>query len=259
MNHKQIIRLIIFPVLLLLWGCMESPFIFQVHYAQVLGLQQEDPVYFEQNVIGNVTKVFYTQQGDYLVEISIAPGFVNAVTVDSKFFIDNDPKDKQGKAVTIVQEKPGGKSLDRNAIVQGSVKAGFLNDIMSDFIRNATGAGYDLQEAMQQLEQSFNATSQKMGKEMTDTLDALSRQLQTFSEEMKKVPDSDEVKQLEKSIKQFADEFNKAQKSVRDHIRDEVLPQLRKELEQLREQLHQEGREEELEEIDWRVKEMSRV
>lgn len=50
----------------------------------------------------------------------------------------------------------------------------------------------------------------------------------------------------EMSIRQFAEEFRKAQTDVRDHIRDQVIPQLRKELDQLREQLHKEGRDQEM-------------
>ncbi len=257
MNHKHIFRLLIFSVLLLLWGCMENSLNLQIRYPEILGLQQDDPVYFEQNVIGKVTKVLYTTQGDYLVYVSIAPAFSNAATVDSKFFIGNDLMDKQGKAVTIVQENPGGKVLKRGATVQGSVRAASLSDILNDFIKNATGTEYDLQEALEKLKKSLNATSQKMGKELADRLDDLSRQLQKFSDEMKKVPEREEVKQLEESIKQFAEEFNKAQKSVKEHIRNEVIPQLREELDHLREQLHQEGRDKELEEIDGRIKEMS--
>ncbi len=257
MNHKHIIRLVIFSVLLLLWGCQDNSLNLQVRYPEILGLQQDDPVYFEQNVVGKVTKVLYTSQGDYLVYVSIAPAFINAATVDSKFFIDSDPMDKQGKAVTIVQEIPGGKVLKRGATVQGSVRAATLSDILNDFIQNATGTEYDLQEALEKLKQSLNATSQKIGKELADRLDDLSRQLQKFSDEMQKVPDREEVKQLEESIKEFAEAFNKAQKSVKEHIRNEVIPQLRKKLDQLREQLQQEGRDEELEEIDGRIKEMS--
>ena len=259
MNHKHIIRLVIFSVLLLLWGCVENSLNLQIRYPEILGLQQEDPVYFEQNVIGKVTKVLYTSQGDYLVYVSISPAFSNAATMDSKFYIDKDPMDKHGKAVTIVQENPGGKVLKRGETVQGSIRPASLSDILNDFIQNATGTEYDLQEALEKLKESLNATSQKMGKELADRLDDLSGQLQKFSDEMQKVPEREEVKQLEKSIKQFAEEFNKAQKSVQEHIRNEVIPQLRKELDQLREQLQQEGRDEELEEIDGRIKEMSVV
>ncbi|KJS03468.1 MAG: hypothetical protein VR65_00365 [Desulfobulbaceae bacterium BRH_c16a] len=256
MNKQQIFRLIIFPVLLLLWGCMDNALHFQVRYAEVSGLKQDDPVYFEQNKVGQVQKVTYTQQGDYLVDVNISPEFKNAATVDSQFFIDIDPQNQHGKAVTIVQEKPGGGVLTKGAIVQGSVKAGFLDDVLNNIKRNATVAENEMREALQQLEKSLKATSEKLDKEMVDVLNDLSRQFHAFGEEVKKVPDSQEVKQLEQSIKLFADEFNQAQENVRDHIRDEVLPQLRKELDQLRRQLQKEGRDKEIENIDKEVNEM---
>jgi len=259
MNRQQIMRLIILPMLLLLWGCQENSYNLQVRYADVLGLKQNDPVYFEHNRIGTVKKVFYTKQGDYLVEVSINPDFINVITEDSKFFIDTDPKERQSKTVTIVQERPGGKILTRNAIVQGSVKARFLDDMVREFMRNATLAENQMREVLQQLEEALQAASQKMSKEMADTIDDLSRQLQAFGEEMKKVPDREEVKQLEKSIKEFAAQLQKAEKDVSDHLRNELLPQLRKELEQLREQLQKEGRDKELDEIDKDVREMSNV
>jgi RNA processing factor Prp31 len=94
---------------------------------------------------------------------------------------------------------------------------------------------------------------------MVAALADLSRRLHAFSEEVKKAPDREEVKQLERSIKQLADEFSRAQQNVRDHIRDQLIPQLHKELDQLREQLHKEGRDGEIEEIDKQVKAMSRA
>lgn len=256
----QIVRIIMLLTLLLLWGCLESALTFQVRYAEVSGLKQNDPVYFEQNQVGNVQKVSYTKQGDYLVDLSIAPEFKNAATVDSKFFIGNDQMTKQqSKAVFIEQERPGGALLEKGAIVQGAVKGGFLAEMMSGFRRNADAAGDEMNQAMQQLKESLNEASQQLDAELEGTLDDLSRQFHAFGEEMKKVPDSEEVKQLEDSIKQFADEFNRAQKDVRDHIQNEVLPQLRKELDQLRERLHEQGREEEIEEIDKQVEQMTMV
>jgi paraquat-inducible protein B len=243
----------------LLWGCSENPLIIQVRYAEVLGLKQNDPVYFDQNKIGEVQKVTYTQQGDYLVEISITPDFKNTATEDSKFFIGNDPVNQQTKAVIIMQEKPGGKAIEQGTIVQGSVQTGLLDEMMSSFRRNAIIAENEMRKAVQQLEKSLRGSSQKLDKEMSVLLDDLSRQFREFNEEIKKVPDSREVKQLEESIRLFAEEFNKAQENVRDHIRNEVIPQLRKELDRLREQLHEEGREKETETIDKKIDEMSRI
>ncbi len=259
MQHTTPFRLAIIPVLLLLWGCMQSSLTFQVRYPEVSGLKAQDPVYFQQNEIGKVMKISYTQQGDFLVELNIVADFKNAATTDSKFFIENNPKIQQGKAVVIVQERPGGKALEGGSIVQGSVRPGLLDEMLTGLKRTAVAAQFGMQEAMQQIDKSLKETSQKLDKEMAAALADLSRRLQTFSEEVKKAPDREEVKQLETSIKQLSDEFSRAQKDVRDHIRDKLIPQLQKELDQLREQLHKEGRDGEIEEIDKQVKAMSRV
>ncbi|MBU1568672.1 MAG: DUF3450 domain-containing protein [Proteobacteria bacterium] len=258
-NKRQIVRMFIFPLLLLLWGCSESTLTFQVRYAEILGLKQDDPIYFQQNVIGKAQKISYTQQGDYLVVMSISPEFKNAATQDSKFFIDDDPRNQQSKAVIILQERPGGKVIEQGSIVQGAVKTGFLNDLVSGFKRSANVAENEMRQAVQQLEKSLITTSEKLDKEMAGMLDDLSLQFQMLNKEVRRVPDRQEVQQLVKSLRQFVEELNKAQNDVRDHILDEVMPQLRKELDRLRELLHQEGRDKEIEEIDYQVNEMSRV
>ncbi len=256
MNYKGIIYISVFSVFLLIWGCSESSLDFQVRYAAVLGLKQGDPVYFEQNTIGKVKKVFYTKQADYLVEISVTQEFANAVTVDSKFYIDNDPKSEQGKAIIVSQARRGGEVLQKNAIVQGSVKPGFLDDMMSNLTRNSSETEQQIQEAIQQLKKNFKSASRNMEKGLADSLDDLSRQLNSFSNELKKAPDREEVQKLKKSFEHFADEFNQAQKNVRDHLQNEIIPQLRKELDRIREQLHQEGRDEEIKGVDKKMKEM---
>ena len=190
MNHTHIARITILPMLLLLWGCWESSLNVQVRYADVSGLRQDDPVYFEENTVGKVEKVSYTEQGDYLVDITIAPEFKNAATVDSKFFIDYDPKDHQGKAVTILQARPGGEVLQKGAVVQGSVRTGFLDELVSGIQRNATVIESEMRKAMQQLEKSLKSTSLKLDKGLADALNELSRQFQTFSDEVNKVPDT---------------------------------------------------------------------
>lgn len=259
MKRNHLFQTIIFTVLLLTWGCMDTSITFQVRFSEVSGLKQEAPVYFEKNEVGKVEKITYTQQGDYLVEISIAPGFKNAATEDSKFFIDTDPEKQQGKAVTIIQERPGGKILKQKTIVEGSIKPGFLDEMLNGFKQSATAARFGIQDAILQVEESLRISSQKLDNEMEGALAELSRQLQTFSLEVKKAPDRQEVQQFKEAIQQFAHEFGRAQNDVRDHIRKEVIPQLQKDLGRLRELLHSEGRDAEIDEIDQQVKKMSKA
>ena len=258
MQRKYNVFLLL-PMLFLLWSCVDSPLNIQVRFDEVMGLTIGDSVLFKENLIGKVEKVSSPQQGDFLVDLSITPEFKNAATVDSRFFIDDDTKNQQKKAVVIVQEKPGGKVLEKGAIVQGSARTGFLDDMLSGIKRSATAVQSGMQTAIQQMEKSLKVTSQKLDSEMSTTLDELNRQLNILHDEAQKVPDKEEVKQLEKSIKQFGDEFSKAQQSVRDNIRDGLIPQLQKELDHLRQQLHKEGRDEEIYEIDQQINEMNRA
>jgi hypothetical protein len=259
MKSKHLVNIILLPVVLLLWGCFDSSLTIQVRYAEILGLKQDDPIYFKENIIGKVQKVSYTQQGDYLVELSIAADFKNSATVDSRFVIDNDPKNLQNKAITVLQERPGGRVLTKGEIIQGSVRAGFLDEVLSGIKRTTTAAQSGFLVAMQEMEKSLNLTSQKLDKEMTNALDELSRRLRTFSTEVRKVPEKQEIKQLELSIRQFAEEFAKAQHNVREQIKRELIPQLRNELDRLREQLRHEGRDREIEEIDRQMNEINNV
>jgi ABC-type transporter Mla subunit MlaD len=259
MKIKPIFCLSMLSVLLLLWGCQESSLTFQVRFDKVLGLQKDDPVYFEHNPIGRVEKISYTGQGDYLATITITPEFKNAATEHSTFFIDASPINPGQKAVIVVQDNQGGAVLEQGVIVQGSVRAGYLDTLIGELRKSADVAEGETRQAIRQLQEKLDMASRQLDTELRGALDEISRQFQQFGHEMKKVPDSPEVKELEESIQRFVNEFNKAREDVREHIREEVLPRLRRELDQLREQLQKEDREQELEKIDKQVEGISVV
>ena len=99
MKPKNLFTIIVAAVLLpslLLGGCFQRSLTFQVRFPDVAGLKIEDPVYFEKNDIGKVNNITYTTQGDYLVTIVLIPGFKNAATEDSRFFVGNDPVNTSG-------------------------------------------------------------------------------------------------------------------------------------------------------------------
>ncbi|MBM9604557.1 MlaD family protein [Desulfopila inferna] len=249
----------IFLVLLLIWGCVDKSLAIQVRFDEISGLQQDDGVYFEGNSIGKVGEISYTKQGDYLVELTIKPEFRNAATEDSKFFVGSDPTTQQDMAVIVLQEKSGGRVLEDGSIAQGSAGSGYLDKIISDLSKTTGVAEKEMRQVLERLQESLGAASQQLDSELEYRLGELSEKLREFKNEAQKVPESPKVKEFERSVKQFADEFEKARKDVRDHLRDEVIPQLRMELEELREKLKKEGRQDELEEIDKRVEEMITV
>jgi hypothetical protein len=251
--------LIYISLFLFFWGCSENPLTFQLRFQEVSGLKKDDLVFFEKNEIGEVQRVFYTNQGDYLVEVAIAAGFKNAATEDSRFYIERSPAGEPDMAVIVEQERPGGVILKNGIVVPGSARKGSLAEILGDWQKKAETVQKELHTTLQELKKSLDTRSGELDIQLEATLEDLSIWFNAFADELGKVPNSEEVKQLEEVFNRFADEFQKARKEVQDHLRNEILPRLRLELERLRKQLKKEGREEELEKIDREVKELYKV
>ena len=79
----------------------------------------------------------------------------------------------------------------------------------------------------------FNHVSESLDKVLRD----LEKQLDKFSKELRKIPESQEFKRLEREWKQLLDKIKRAERQARDKIQKEILTRLRKELEKLREKL----------------------
>ena len=255
-HMRRLIPLFYLALLFFMGGCSESPLTLQVSFDEVSGLKQNDLVYFGKNEIGQVTKVSYTKEGDYLVEVRIAPSFKNSATQDSKFYIALSPANPLNMAVIVEQEHSGGLVLHNGTVVQGSVKTDQLTEIFDDLQKKLAAAQVELNNTLQEFKKSLGVSSEKIDQQLAATIDDLAMQFETFADELGKIPDSQQVKELEQSVKQFADEFQKAGKDVQDRLQNEIIPQLRMKLEELHKQLKKEGREEELEQIDQQVEKL---
>ncbi len=237
-------------------GCSENSLTFQVRFPEVSGLKQNDPVYFGKNLIGEVTQISYTGQGDFLVDVEIFPGFKNAATEDSRFYVEHFVNSEQNMGVIVEQERPGGVVLQNGAVVQGGVRTGSLAEILSDLQKKAGAVQNELNNLLKELKESLDTTSSELDRQLEVTLDKLFFQFNSFADDLGKLPDRKEIQQLEESFQQFADEFQKVQKDVQDRLRNEIIPQFRIELERLRKKFKKEGREKELEPIDKQIEEL---
>jgi ABC-type transporter Mla subunit MlaD len=258
-NYNILRTLALLILILLLWGCGNDSLEFKIRFDEIAGLKQNDPVYFENNRIGQVNGVTYTAQGNYLVDVTIVPQFRNAATADSKFFIGFNPDEQGSKAVIVLQEVSGGKILEEASVVRGFTPPNYLEQLLNELHKTVGAAESELRLALVQLQKSMEEASQQLNSGLERALGDISTKFQSFKEELNEVPDSREVQQLEESIKRFVEEFNQAQEDVRNHLREEVVPQLRQELEQLRKLLEKEGREDEIEKIERQMDKMIMV
>ncbi len=246
-------------VIAILTSCSERSLELQLRYDDIFGLTEKEAVYFERNRVGQVENVSYRETGDYLVTISIDPDFKNAATDQSKFFIAADPRDEQKMAVIITQEQPGGTILQEGSIVEGTVKERYLEEIVRDFRKKADEMQSELNSTVEELRKKFDATSQQIDTELQDSIANLSTKLKELQEEAGEIPERQEVKELQDKFREFSDQFNRAQEDVRNYLRDTLLPKIRAELESLRELLKKSDREEELDNIDKQLDEISVV
>lgn len=215
MRRTMLLLFLIIPVVL---GCEEEALNLKIRYDHIRGLKKNDRVIFEQNQIGAVKNVTYSDKADYIVHVVIIKNFVKAATEYSRFFIVEDPLNKENMAVEMVHTLEGGKPLKNNSVIEGSTKASaFLNQFLDEF-------------------------AQGFGKLQTE-IDQLLKDLGG-------IPASEEFKKLEDELKRLKKEMTESGDELKKKIRDELLPRLKQEMDALKERLRELGREDELKPLE---------
>lgn len=204
--------------ILLLFACKEAGLNLKIRFDDIQGLQADNRVLFESNHVGQVTRVFYDKQGYYLVDLIIKEDFANAATEYSQFYIIEDPQTEGRKAIEIMLLRKGGAPLADGAMVEGSTRSAAV---------------------YQKMLQDFNKQAGEIG-----------RQLEKFFEDLKKLPESDEVKQLQRDLEELGRAMEEAGKATREKIENEVVPMMKEELERLKKRLENFGREKEVEPLE---------
>lgn len=208
-------------------ACNENSFNLKIRFDQVHGLKSGDRLLFGQNHIGTVDRVVYSDQGRFLVDVSIFKDFDDMATEHARFFIISDPQDKKNKAVELIHIREGGVLLQNNATVEGFTETAVLLQQVAEAIEN--------------------------GRKTFET------QIEQFTKDMKDIPESEEFKNLESEFKRLAEEMKRSGQAARDKINKEVLPQLREELENLRKRLRELGREEEMKPLEVEMENIQKI
>lgn len=208
---KKIVMLLV--VCMAFLGCREEGTHLKIKYAQMQGLEKGSRVLFEQNQIGLVTEVSYEKGGYYLVDVVIANDFANSLTEHSRFFIIADKENKEKMAIEMTLDRKGGAVLIDGATVEGSSRQpAFIDQMLGDFEKG---------------------------------LEDLKKKFDKFTDELGKIPESEEFKRLEKELNRITEELKRSGKAAGEKIQKEVLPRLEKELENLKEKLRKFGKKEE--------------
>ncbi len=208
-------------------GCRASEIQLNVTFDRLSGLAKQDRVIFDGNEIGKVRAVQYNPDGSYTVQIAIEKGFLHAVTEYSRFSIVQDPGQVDHKAVSVKLSKPGGAPLENGATVAGDPSESEFFD--------------------------------RLHKDLEDGFAFFKDQLKKFENDVQKYPESEEYKNLKKSLEDLTAEIQQKEKQVREKIKREWLPRIQRELDELREKLKQNGRENELKPLEREVERIRRI
>lgn len=221
-------KIVVLMIVSIIWmGCDAENLNLFIRFDHIDGLKSNDSVIFETSRIGRVDEVTYTKKGDYLVEVMIHKAYTNDVTEHVRFFIVSDPQNNGRSAVEMIQILEGGRALQDNTVLEGSSKA-------SAIIERLTR---DLEKGTERFKKEFNE----------------------FTEELKKIPDSEAFKRFEDELGNLYEEMKRSGKEVREMIQKEILPRLEQELENLRKRLHEKGREDELKPLEIKMEEIRKI
>lgn len=260
MRPINICRLLLIITLLSVFvGCKESPLEFSVRYDTLGELKSGAPVYFEKTQIGQVGKIVSTDQGDYLVKVSISPEYKGKATENSKFFILEDPLDAHQDALIVEQELQGGAILKDGSIVQGEKRQSCFDALMTRFKKSTQEASLKLQEAMQDLKESLAEGSHDLNEQLQESLNDIDRYFQDYDNSKDPTLNEEELGDLDRALNDFIEEFKRANEDIQKQLREEVLPQLRRNLENLQKQLKDEERKDDAQKIEGQLDQLIRV
>jgi len=212
---------------LLFLGCQDRGLSLKIRFQEINGLKVADHVIFEGNRIGEVTAISYTTEGSYMVSVRVTEAFANAANSRSRFMIGGDPEDREKSAVEVVNLEKGGEPLEDGSVVEGTSKTRILlNDVWGDF---------------------------------KDRLDKFGDTLEEMTRPLRDLPESEEVKKLEKQMKDLMEDLKRKGGEVREKFDKEVLPELQKKIEELRDRLKKFGREKELDPLEEDMRKLRKI
>ncbi|MGD2029739.1 MAG: MlaD family protein, partial [Desulfobacterales bacterium] len=76
--RKKILILLILPFVF--WACKENFLTLKIRFNQVQGLKHGNRVIYNQNHIGTVKRISYSDEGFFIVEIAIKKDFAKTAT-----------------------------------------------------------------------------------------------------------------------------------------------------------------------------------
>jgi ABC-type transporter Mla subunit MlaD len=198
-----------------------------VLYDRTEGLKQNDPVLWNQKIIGKVQSVKQNDQDRVWVQLQIRTDFSDRVTDESRFVIQADPQRQGESLVKMVNLSDKGNPLPAGTSVKGSTY-------------------FSLQ--VEKTERGLESWSEK-----------LERELGLLEEELSQLSESESLKELEREMDYWLNKLGQAAVETREYFKEEILPRLEEALRELRKHLRQVGKEKEVETLEVKLDKLKTI
>ncbi len=189
---------------LLLTGC-SGALDFTVRFEAVDGLRTGDRVLAETEMIGSVSGIAYTDQGDYRVAVRIERLHADTLGRGSVFYIDTDPVKPGRKALMVLAETSESRPIAGGETLEGTSK--------------------------------WSALLQRMSRRMESTVAGIADEIDQYWNELQGLSASEQAKRLEAELDRILVELKRLSASAQHRLKTDVLPRLREQLEALRRKL----------------------
>lgn len=182
-----------------LCACQSRDLSFYIRFHAVNRLQTGDRVFLAGREAGKVETIQPVEDGIW-VAVKIREPLRHQVTSSSHYTIETDPTTPDRQSVRIMPD-PECQPIEDGAIVEGTEPRASL----------------------------FGPLLEGLG----ESLGALQREFQGLTQELEKLPESPQLRDLERRLQELARQMQEAE----EKLQEDVLPRLRQEMDRLREEL----------------------
>lgn len=214
---KQICNSILFSLAILLSGCSSDDLSFHLQYDEVSGLKTGALLKHDQNTVGRVDSIEYTDAGKFDVKVTIEEPYIAAAKANTLFMISTS--DAGSKYIHLVD-----------------VKGGVAEPIKEDQL--VIGAD------------SYSGTSQQWQNQINSVINSFSESVSKAWSDWERQTLDEQVAYIERELDKVIAQLKNLSEAARKSIETEVMPQLRQQIELLKKRLEALGSEDKLAPIE---------
>ncbi|WP_141215511.1 hypothetical protein [Hahella sp. CCB-MM4] len=221
----RISKLLFLPIAFILVACQTGGLAFQIEYQDVEGLRKGAPLTHEEETIGTVKNIEYTDQGTFLVGVEMADQYRHLANQSAFFYISEDSS--SNKIVELVDnDEPGAHPMiEEGQVIKGSNR--------------------------------ITGMSQKFQNQFNSAVESLSNSIQSSWKNWKEETLEQQMAYLEEELNQLKEQAGDLSEKMRKDYETRILPELNKQIDALKKQLEELGRENELDGIEKKMDELN--